>query len=132
MHWQDRGCTIAWEHIKNGIISSMRRSEKRWQRPRISTTKEELIIKKALIEFDQVEKKTFCWNLFRFIFKRKKKLFFFTRRWTFLEHYCVAFFPSKFHERYFLGLLVVYKCIKSDTAQFMEFISLCFWCGFKF
>lgn len=132
MHWQDRGCTIAWEHIKNGIISSMRRSEKKVAKTTNKYNKRRIDNKKGIDRIWSSWKKTFCWNLFRFIFKRKKKLFFFTRRWTFLEHYCVAFFPSKFHERYFLGLLVVYKCIKSDTAQFMEFISLCFWCGFKF
>lgn len=54
----------------------MRRSEKRWQRPRISTTKEELIIKKALIEFDQVEKKLFAEIYFDLFLKERKNYFF--------------------------------------------------------
>jgi hypothetical protein len=42
------------QHIKNGIISSVRRFLKRWQRPRNKNKKRRIDNKKALIEFDRI------------------------------------------------------------------------------
>lgn len=96
----------------------MRRSEKKVAKTTSKCCKHKRRIdnKKALIEFDQVHniKKSsaaaeFCID---FIYTAKKN-YFFTRRWTFLEHYIVWHFSIEISRDIFFGsLLVVYKCIK--------------------